>query len=135
MWKKEAEDHYERLENISEKLREFNQTKEDIANVEQQIATTQMEMDQLRQEQQDWENIFERDKQEKTNEIHEWIEKQDLFQIDTETIQQTSRMMGQLYEPTPFEDVRQLYMNVSNQYTLTMNERSEEHTSELQSRG
>ena len=130
MWKKEAEDHYDRLDKISEQLREFNQTKEDIANVEQQIATTQMEMDQLRQEQQDWENIFERDKQEKTNEIHEWIEKQDFFQIDTETIQQTSRMMGQLYEPTPFEDVRQLYMNVSNQYTLTMNEQIATKSSE-----
>lgn len=123
MWKKEAEDHYERLENISEKLREFNQTKDDIANVEQTIATTQMEMDQLRQEQQDWESIFERDKQEKTNEIHEWIEKQEFFQIDAETIQQTSRFMAQLYEPTSFEDIRQLYMNVSNQYTLTINER------------
>src|SRR5690625_4147374 len=130
MWKKEAEDHYERLENISEKLREFNQTKDDIANVEQTIALTQMEMDQLRQEQQDWENIFERDKQEKTNEIHEWIKKRDFFQIDTETIQQTSRMMGQLYEPTPFEDIRQLYMNVSNQYTLTMNEQIATKSSE-----
>lgn len=130
VWKKEAEAHYEKLDQISEQLREFDQTKDQIADLEQTIATTQMEMDQVKAEQQDWENIFERDKQEKVNEIHHWIEAQDFFAIDAETIQQTSRMMEQLYEPTPFESIRQLYMDVSNDYKLQINEQIANQKSE-----
>src|SRR5690625_4825403 len=122
MWKKEAEAHYERLDEISEQLREYDQTKERIAEIEKVIASTQMEMDQAKQEQTDWENIFIRDKQEKINEIHQWIEAHPYFAINDETVQQSIRMMEQLYEPVLYEHVRDLYTQVKNNYVLRIQE-------------
>src|SRR5699024_11747231 len=148
--------HYEQLDSISEQLRAFDQTKENITMLEKTVATLQMEIDQAGQEQQDWQQIFTRDKQEKINEIHLWVEENPFFQVDDETIQQSTRMIEQLYEPTAFAEVRDLYTEVKNCYVLGINEqiasknsilanvkeekleqnalRSEEHTSELQSR-
>src|SRR5699024_2113197 len=74
VWKKEAEKHYEQLDSISEQLRAFDQTKENIKTLENTVATLQMEIDKTGQEQQDWQQIFTRDKQEKINEIHLWVE-------------------------------------------------------------
>src|SRR5699024_12322021 len=64
VWKKEAEKHYEQLDSISEQLRAFDQTKENIKTLENTVATLQMEIDQTGQEQQDWQQIFTRDRSE-----------------------------------------------------------------------
>src|SRR5699024_2490231 len=42
VWKKEAEKHYEQLDSISEQLRAFDQTKENITMLEKTLATLQM---------------------------------------------------------------------------------------------
>src|SRR5699024_1920614 len=122
VWKKEAEKHYEQLDSISEQLRAFDQTKENIKTLENTVATLQMEIDQTGQEQQDWQQIFTRDKQEKINEIHLWVEENPFFQVDDEIIQQSTRMIEQLYEPTAFAEVRDLYTEVKNRYVIGINE-------------
>src|SRR5699024_454837 len=102
VWKKEAENHYEQLDGISEQLRKYEQTKKEIADTEKTIADTQLEIDQTKQEENDWIQLFEKDKQDKIDEIHGWIEKHPFFNIDTEMLQQTSRNLFRLYEPIPF---------------------------------
>src|SRR5699024_288768 len=121
--KKEAETHYELLDSISEQIRTYEQTKEQIADLEKTIADTQQEIDQIKREENDWKNVFETDKQEKINEIHAWVEKYHFFPIDSDMLQQTSRDLFKLYEPTPFEAVRAPFLTASNTYQLQINEK------------
>src|SRR5690606_18817345 len=74
VWKKEAENHYEQLDSISEQLRAYEQTKKEIAETEKLIADTQLEIDLKKQEEKDWVHVFEKDKQDKIDEVHAWIE-------------------------------------------------------------
>lgn len=122
MWKKEAEAHYERLEAISESLREFDQLKEQITQMEKTIATTQMEFDRVTKEKQEWEQIFERDKQEKINEIHQWTESYPFLNVDDVTIQTASRRMETLYDRSSYSEVVALFTDWKNQYVLGVQE-------------
>ena len=122
VWKKEAENHYEQLDSISEQLRAYEQTKKEIAETEKLIADTQLEIDLKKQEEKDWVHVFEKDKQDKIDEVHAWIEKHSFFNIDSEMLQQTSRDLLRLYEPTSFETIRSPFLQVNQNYQLRVNE-------------
>src|SRR5699024_4459655 len=53
---------------------------------------------------------------------HQWIEAHPYFAINDETVQQSIRMMEQLYEPVLYEHVRDLYTQVKNNYVLRIQE-------------
>ncbi len=122
VWKKEAENHYEQLESISEQFRVYEQTKKEIAETEKVIADTQLDIDQMKQDEKDWEQVFEKDKQDKINEIHAWVENHSFFNINADMLQQTSRDLLRLYEPTSFEAIRTPFSHVSQNYQLRVNE-------------
>src|SRR5690625_4079508 len=131
VWKKEAETHYELLDSISEKLRKYEQTKEQIADMEKTIADTQLEMDQTSQEEQDWLRVFEKDKQDKINEIYTWTDHHSFFTVDKDTLQHMSRDLLKLYEPHTFEAIRTPFSEVSQDYQLLVNEQIANKNSEL----
>ncbi|MEI3614030.1 TIGR02680 family protein [Pseudogracilibacillus sp. SO30301A] len=122
VWKQEAGNHYDQLGAISEQLRTYEQKKTEIAETEKIIANTQLEIDQTKQEENDWTQVFEKDKQEKIDEIHAWAEKHDFLGIDSGLLQQTSRDLLRLYEPTSFEIIRMPYVQASNDFQLRVNE-------------
>lgn len=122
VWKKEAEQHYERIDTIGEQLRTYEQTKQQMADLEKVIANKQLEKDKIHVEVQDWLQVFEHDKQEKMNEINTWIETHHYFPITAQVLQQTARDLHQLYEPTPFERIRMPYVQATNDYQLEINE-------------
>jgi len=123
VWKKEAENHYEVLDAIGEKLIAYQQLKDQIATIEKTIADSQLEMDRKKQEAQDWEAVFEKDKQDKLSEIHTWVERHPFLNITDDLLQQTSRYIAQLYEPSPFETIRAPFVDASNNYQLKINEK------------
>lgn len=123
IWKQETENHYTTLDTISEKLMTFEQMKDRIATVEKTIANYQQEIDQKRSEENDWMNVFEKDKQEKMNEIYHWAEKHPFMQIDETLLQQTSRHLGQLYETHVYETIRAPFFHINNDYQLQVNEK------------
>lgn len=122
VWKKEAEKHYELLDTISENLRTYEQTKKEIVAKEKEIADTQLQIDQIKREENDWTQVFEKDKQDKMDEIHAWVETYPFFNVDASRLQQTSRDLLRLYEPTSFESIRAPFLQKSNDYQLKVNE-------------
>lgn len=132
VWKKEALHHLEQLDAISEDLRTFEQMKTQISDVEKVMADTQMQMDQKRHEQKDWEQIFEKDKQEKLTEIHLWAERHDFFGFSEVLLQGASRDLHQLYESKPYERVRTPFMEANQAYQMDVREKMATKRSEQQ---
>ncbi len=122
VWKKEAEQHYQKVESITDQLRDYERMKADIAELDGKIASTKLEVDQMKQEEQDWSAIFEKDKQEKIAEIHTWAERHSFLTIGDDVLQQTSRDMYRLYEPVSYEKVRTAYIEIGNEHQLKINE-------------
>lgn len=122
LWAKEAENHYQKLDMISEQLRMFEQTKQQITDLDGKIAATRLEIDQINQEKGDWLAIFERDKQEKLTEIYGWTEKYSFLKVNDELLQQTSRIMFDLYESAKYEAIRSSFLSVNHDYQLSINE-------------
>src|SRR5699024_1482404 len=131
LWKKEAENHYEALDSISENLRTYEQIKQQMVDIEKTIANTQQQIDQTIQEEKDWVNIFEKDKQDKMDEIHAWTERYSVLNVDGELLQQTSRHLLRLYEPHTFETIRTPFLHASQDYQLWVNEQIAIKNSEL----
>ena len=123
LWLKEADNHYQTLDQISERLRTFEQIRTQIAELENVIAAKQYDIDQLKHEQTDWEKIFEKDKQEKLSEIHRWQAQHSFLPIDADLLQKTARDIERLYEPVAYETIRQQFFEVSNQYQLGIHEK------------
>ncbi|TFJ94288.1 TIGR02680 family protein [Lentibacillus salicampi] len=121
VWKKEAEQHYQALESITDQLREYEQKKTAIADLDGDMASAKMDQDKLKQEEQDWLGIFEKDKQDKLSEIHTWAERYDFLPISDEVLQQTSRDMYRLYEPVKYENIRTAFVQAGTDYELEIN--------------
>src|SRR5690625_4850745 len=122
VWKKEAEQHYDLLDVIAEKLMTFQQLQEQIAIVEKRIADNQQQLDKKKFEARDWEAVFEKDKQEKLTDIHHWSENHSFLNVPETVLQHVSRLMGQLYEPHVFESIRTPFVQVVNDYERYINE-------------
>lgn len=122
LWKKEAEQHYNQLQAISEKLQKYNHLKQQMADTEKLMADTQMEVDILGREKKDWENIFEKDKQDKLTEIHEWTGEYDILEIRENPVQEAARQMANLYELTTFEAIRTPFLEQSQTYQMKQKE-------------
>jgi uncharacterized protein (TIGR02680 family) len=122
VWKKEAEQHYVMLEKIAEKLLAYEQMRGHIGEKDKVIADLQLEIDQKNHETKDWLHVFEKDKQEKTSEIYQWIRTHDFLNVDEVMVQQAVRGLDSLYEPTPFEIIRAPFAEKSQTYQNSLHE-------------
>lgn len=122
VWEKETEKHYQQIDAIREQLRLFEQTKQQITELDQKIAATRLQGDQKKQEQSDWLAIFEKDKQEKVTEIYNWTERYSFFNVTDEINQQTARSMYDLYEPTTYESIRTPFVRMNENFQMGINE-------------
>src|SRR5699024_11149724 len=99
----------------------YEQMKQKISELDGDIASTRMAMDKLKQEEQDWLGIFEKDKQDKLSEIHTWAEQHAFLPISDDVLKQTARDMYRLYEPVSYETIRSPFVEAANDYQLEIN--------------
>ncbi len=123
VWRQEAETHYQLLDTITEEVRTYEQLKKQLVEFQKRLADSSLQLDTVRQEEKDWQNVFEEDKQKKLSDIYQWAEANDFLAIEEETLQKTAREMEQLYEENTFEDIRQLFVQRSTAYQMEKNER------------
>src|SRR5690625_257168 len=122
VWEKETESHYQKLDAISEQLRVYEETKQQMTELDRKMAATRLEVDQTKQEKNDWQIIFEKDKQDILADIHDWTERYPFLMVRDELVQQTSRNMYNLYEPTTYETIRTPFVGVNNDFQMGINE-------------
>lgn len=123
VWEQEAESHFQLLNEISEQLRTYEQLKKELADLDQSVAAVKQAVDKLKREEADWLAIFEKDKQDKLNEIHAWTEAHVFFRIDAALLKQTARDIDQLYEDVVYEKIRAPFVNMNHQFQLEVNEK------------
>src|SRR5690625_1825626 len=116
IWNKEAATHYDLLGKTARQLREYERILEELISLEQTIANGKQEIDQKKHERNDLKKLFEQDKLKQMDNIHRWQDEHPFFQIETEILQQTARDIERLYEPVPYETIRQRFYYTSNEY-------------------
>src|SRR5690625_6830821 len=84
-----------------------------MTKLDRKMAATRLEVDQTKQEKNDWQIIFEKDKQDILADIHDWTERYPFLMVRDELVQQTSRNMYNLYEPTTYETIRTPFVGVN----------------------
>lgn len=109
LWKKEAGSHLTNLEEVAEKLRIFEGLKEKYQEKSRQQAVENKKLDDVLNQEREWTRLLEEDKAQKLDEIHAWVRDTPWLDIPEEVFQETSRSLHSLYEPTPYDRVKEPY--------------------------
>ncbi|BAQ10199.1 chromosome segregation atpase-like protein [Bacillus sp. OxB-1] len=123
VWHEEAERHDLFLNEIIEKLRELEQLRNDLAEHEKKQADKQLEIDKLRMEAADWQNVFETDKQNQLDAIHVWAKRHSFFEVDETLLGQTARLLDDLYEPFEYGMIREPFWKLNENYRTRLYEK------------
>ncbi|NMB12918.1 MAG: TIGR02680 family protein [Firmicutes bacterium] len=106
LWRKDATDYQEQLEKGLKVLREETKAKERYHETDRELAQARMELNQARDQERRWGEVFEEEKATWLDAFHRWRqENMELALIDTEVQSTCQRLMG-IYEQYRFEDVR-----------------------------
>src|SRR5690625_3623835 len=116
VWKKEAGAHLKYLEEIEEKLRDFETLKDKYQEKNKQQAEENKKLDDVLNQEREWTRLLEEDKEEKLNEIHTWVRDTTWLDIPEEVLQETARSLYSLYEPTSYDAVKEPYRKAVFQY-------------------
>ncbi|PKM80484.1 MAG: TIGR02680 family protein, partial [Firmicutes bacterium HGW-Firmicutes-13] len=114
-WKKEANEHYQRLEEILKVLQEKARTMEKYQEAERELGEARKELDIRRNEEKKWAEYFEEEKEELLTQIHRWSKDNKELLLFPEEIQLLARYCGELYESYSYEEVREPMFKAYNQ--------------------
>lgn len=80
--------------------------KEKIQERNKELADEEKKLDDVKEQERQWFELFEEDKSKKLAEIHQWVNDISLISVSEEVLQQVSRAVQSLYEPTSYEQVK-----------------------------
>lgn len=140
-WHAQVNQHIGHLEEIAEELREYDALRQRSADKEKELGYLKQQVDESRNEEEDWETWFEEEKDRQLNAVHEWIRSADYLHLSDETINTISRSLNRLFEETRYEHVREPVRTAVSDYEMTQRgkvaelkieqERIQKHSDEL----
>ncbi|MGM8216461.1 TIGR02680 family protein [Bacillaceae bacterium W0354] len=107
VWKSEVNNHLKSLQLIEDELQQYEALKTKYQEKDKELADEQKKLDDVINQKQQWNRLFEEDKVKKLNEIYSWLEAAPWLEIDDKTLQEVSRVIYSLYEPSSYELVKQ----------------------------
>jgi uncharacterized protein (TIGR02680 family) len=131
LWKKEAGSHLSNLEDVAEKLREFEGLKEKYQEKSNQQAEESKKLDDVLNQEQEWMRLLEEDKAQKLDEIHAWVRDTPWMEIPSEVLQETARSLHSLYEPVAYDTVIAPYRKAVFDYEQDERKKLSQATFEL----
>ncbi|GAB3798024.1 TIGR02680 family protein [Virgibacillus kimchii] len=123
LWKKEAGSHLMNLEEVTEKLRDFETLKEKYQEKNKQQAEENKKLDDVLNQEQEWTRLLEEDKAQKLDEIHTWVRDTVWLDMPEEVLQATSRSLHSLYEPASYDTVKEPYRKAVFDYEQEQREK------------
>lgn len=105
MWMKEASNHLQELENVANELHVFATLKERYQEKDKELANEQQQLDDVTYQKDEWLRLFEEDKEQKLNEIHQWLGQLAWLDVEEDVVQKSSRALRSLYEPDTYQAV------------------------------
>lgn len=123
VWSQEANAHFEKLEQIKADLQKFNQYLERYQEKDRELASERQQLEESTHLLQDWERLFEEDKDKKLDEIYRWIDEASWLEIPEETLQDVTRNIHVLYEQANYDQVREPFKRAVMEYERKQGER------------
>ena len=120
VWKQEVRKHQDHLTKAIENMREVESLRKSIQVKHQEIALLDQERDGRKVDEKEWQRIFSEDKARYIEAIHEWMEKHSVYRVDNTAIQQTSRMLEDLFDVYTIDQVKEIFQPavVAHEQTL-----------------
>ncbi|GAA0287772.1 uncharacterized protein (TIGR02680 family) [Gracilibacillus halotolerans] len=128
VWMKETSEHLTQLEEIKEKLQEFETLKTRFQEKDKELANENQLLDEVTFQEQDWNRLFEEDKEKKLSEIHSWLGDTEWLDIDSESLQGVSRNIHSLYEPSSYDVVKEPFRQAVLDYERKQGQKVSELT-------
>lgn len=107
LWKKDADDHRSRLENILKVLREQSMAKERYSEADRDLGEARKELDLRRSDGRKWEQIFDEEKQRYLEAFHQWNQRNKVLVLSEEEAQIVVQRVMQLHEGYRSDDIFQ----------------------------
>lgn len=107
VWKQEAARHDQKLLQIGEKLQQWMHLKKQYEDKRREYGNVTKAIDDLYREEQQWQSLFEEEKNKLEQEIYEWKKNHDFLPIEDSEMQEVSRIVHFLYEPYEYSKVQE----------------------------
>lgn len=106
-WKKEADDYYQRLDEILKVLQEKDRILGKYREAKKELGEAQKELDIRRDEEKKWEDYFEEEKSVILTKIHHWSKDNKELLLSPEEIQLLAGYCANLYEDYSYEELKE----------------------------
>ncbi|WLR52517.1 TIGR02680 family protein [Bacillus tianshenii] len=106
VWKREAKAHEDNLHHIMQDWHNHEKYKTQYLELYKEIGDLNQELDELRYEEQKWQQTFEEEKATIQERVYAWNEANDLIKMEETGLRQLSQRLNELYEPFTYEDVK-----------------------------
>lgn len=122
LWKKEAAEYNERLDNILSTLRAKSRALERYQEADRDLAETRKELDLLVNEERKWSDLFEEEKGKLLTTIYQWQKDNKELTLQENTMQEVSRCCGLLYDEYTYEQVKKPAQEEYHTYSQALQE-------------
>nr|WP_144924661.1 TIGR02680 family protein [Paenibacillus bovis] len=116
VWMKETAVHVSALEKIAVDFQIFEGLKQRFQEKDKELADETKQHDDAAHQAEEWERIFESDKQQKMNDIYQWAEEKEWLKTEEAAFQEASRVLQSLYEVDEYEGVKRPFREVVFRY-------------------
>lgn len=123
IWAKEATKHLSHLEMVEKQLHTFEHLKVRYQDKDMELANESKQLDDATYQEQEWTHLFEEDKERKLNDIHAWFKETPWLHISNDIVQETSRGLHSLYEPTHYDKIKEPFRQAAFSYEQQQRER------------
>ncbi|PLT29628.1 TIGR02680 family protein [Peribacillus deserti] len=106
VWQKEVSEFTSLLEEVKDDFVRQKQYSDEMERKYKESSELKEAIDKMRNEQSDYEKLFESDKQKLEEKIYRWIKEHEEFAISEEMIREISRAIQFLYETSSFEHIK-----------------------------
>lgn len=107
LWKKQAEEYAQHLDRILKVFREQRRVKERYDQAERELGEAHKELDMKRREELKWAQWVEEEKGKLLEAFHQWRKGNRELSLTENGIQLVSQHITRLYDPIPFEKVKE----------------------------
>lgn len=119
VWKREANDHWTRLNEILQDWQKHGQYKRQYEDLYKEYGELSRELDVLRYEEKKWQQTFEEEKSQLQDQVFEWNQAYPSLKIGDEALRLFSQRVNDVYESYSYEEAKS---PISNDYQSTVSE-------------
>ncbi|TCP29990.1 uncharacterized protein (TIGR02680 family) [Scopulibacillus darangshiensis] len=116
LWKQEADGHYKRLNKAAGQIKDYENLKRQYQELNKDYADIIKEYDQLKYDENEWQKVFDEDKNKKEDEWHGWTKEYKALPVTEDVMQRASRAIRGLYDSASYDDVKQPFIDICQSY-------------------